>query len=247
MITGCKDGWGSQRHERRTQSRTCERKQGRRPCQLFAHRDRGDRLHHRGLPRDVRDLPRLLQRAQRRILRFSQRQHGRLYGCAKSGSRVVHQRGELRHLHHVRVGRVPGHRSFRLDVRCVSRGMEPTGVVPGYLCSNRDAGAGRCEQSQRAGRGNASASVRRRDGGVRRAQVEPPERLLLQHRQARHSRRARGRCAAQHRKSGEASGYEPGELAGYAAWHAADQRGRNRRSRVEGIRRLWGIHPVPGA
>ena len=45
----------------------------------------------------------------------------------KSGSRVVHQRGELRHLHHVRVGRVPGHRSFRLDVRCVSRGMEPTG------------------------------------------------------------------------------------------------------------------------
>lgn len=31
-----------------------------------------------------------------------------------------------RHLHHVRVGRVPGHRSFRLDVRCVSRGMEPT-------------------------------------------------------------------------------------------------------------------------
>ena len=58
MITGCKDGWGSQRHERRTQSRTCERKQGRRPCQLFAHRDRGDRLHHRGLPRDVRDLPR---------------------------------------------------------------------------------------------------------------------------------------------------------------------------------------------
>ena len=43
---------------------------------------------------------------------------------------------------------------------------------------------------------------------------------------------------AQHRESGEASGYEPGELAGYAARHAADQRGRNRRSRVEGIRRL---------
>lgn len=48
----------------------------------------------------------------------------------------------------------------------------------------------------------------------------------------------RGRRAAQHRESGEASGYEPGELAGYAARHAADQRGRNRRSRVEGIRRL---------
>ena len=47
-----------------------------------------------------------------------------------------------------------------------------------------------------------------------------------------------GRRAAQHRESGEASGYEPGELAGYAARHAADQRGRNRRSRVEGIRRL---------
>ena len=55
---------------------------------------------------------------------------------------------------------------------------------------------------------------------------------------SRQSRRARGRRAAQHRESGEASGYEPGELAGYAARHAADQRGRNRRSRVEGIRRL---------
>ena len=117
---------GSQRHERRTQSRTCERKQGVGPASSL-RTVIGDRLHHRGLPRDVRDLPRLLQRAQRRILRFSQRQHGRLHGCAKGGSRVVHQRGELRHLHHVRVGRVPGHRSFRLDVRCVSRGMEPTG------------------------------------------------------------------------------------------------------------------------
>lgn len=97
-------------------------------CQLFAHRDRGDRLHHRGLPRDVRDLPRLLQRAQRRILRFSQRQHGRLHGCAKGGSRVVHQRGELRHLHHVRVGRVPGtsilpaRRSLRIWRNGTSRG-----------------------------------------------------------------------------------------------------------------------------
>ena len=52
------------------------------------------------------------------------------------------------------------------------------------------------------------------------------------------NRDGRGRRAAQHRESGEASGYEPGELAGYAARHAADQRGRNRRSRVEGIRRL---------